>query len=84
MLPAIALCVAFCSASLASDADPPQYVKKADWHETLIASREALMRQEGQATSAPPSAYYVSPVIRGGEPVIFDPTRGRQEADGAR
>jgi hypothetical protein len=84
VLAAIALSAALFPMPLALGADPPHYLKKADWQETMIASREALVRQEAQATGAPPSVYYVSPVIRGGGPVIFHPTRGRQEADRAR
>jgi formylglycine-generating enzyme required for sulfatase activity/cytochrome c553 len=70
VLPAIALCVAFGSTSLAFGADPPQYVRKADWHETIIAAREALVRQEGPPPASPAFKPYVSPVIRGGEPAV--------------
>jgi len=37
-------------------ADPPYYVKRATWQETLLASREALMRQEAEPPAAKPEA----------------------------
>ena len=62
-------------------ADPPYYVRKADWHETMIASRQALMRQEARTPSSPPRVSFVSPVVRGGEPAvrISVPVRGQRE-----
>ena len=37
---------------LASAAPPPYYVKKATWQETMLASREALMRLEAKQSAA--------------------------------
>ena len=49
VLVALALTVAVVPLALLA-ADPASYVKKGTWHESLIASREALMRAQVNAT----------------------------------
>jgi len=46
-----AIALVLCLAS-AGAADPPHYVKRATWQETLRLSREALMRHEAEAAEA--------------------------------
>ena len=66
-------CIAFIMLvlpGLAGAADPPHYVKKAGWFETMVASREALVHAESQRPPAARMTTYTSPVVRGGEPAI--------------
>jgi len=70
---ALGLALAIALAPPASAADPPHYLKTGDWHATLIASREALMRQEAQPPQRGRPTAYVSPVVRGGDAVIIVP-----------
>jgi len=65
----------------AGAADPPHYAKKADWFETLIASREAIVQSEAQHPPAARMATYTSPVLCGGGPAvqISVPVAGQKE-----
>mgnify|MGYP005834032231 CR=1 FL=1 len=55
--------------SAAEPADPPYYVRKAAWQETMLASREALARVQAEAPQ-PEAGFkpYSTGVIRGGQP----------------
>jgi len=62
-------------------ADPPYYVKRATWQETLLQSRLALARQERAGAKAADFRPYLSPILRGGEPArqISASVAGQQE-----
>ena len=67
----------------AAPADPPYYVKKAGWHETFLAAREALAARETQGQGGPRLETWVSPVVRGGDKAVHVsvPVAGRKELD---
>ena len=46
-----------CAAALA--ADPPYYVKKGTWQETMIASREALAKYEAEQAGDEKGAWHL-------------------------
>ena len=52
----------------AEPADPPYYLKKPTWHETMLASREALMKYQAEQPRATNFKPFVSGVLRGGQP----------------
>ncbi|MBE3131196.1 MAG: hypothetical protein IMZ54_10855, partial [Acidobacteria bacterium] len=58
---ALGLALAMAWAPPASAADPSHYLNRGDWQATMIASREALMRQEAQPPRPGRPAAYVSP-----------------------
>jgi formylglycine-generating enzyme required for sulfatase activity len=67
----------------AAPADPPYYSKKPDWHETLLAARDALAAGEAQGQGGTRLDAWISPVIRGGEKAVHVslPIGGRKELD---
>jgi formylglycine-generating enzyme required for sulfatase activity len=64
-LPVTALLLALGASASAREADPPHYVKKATWQETLIASREALQKQEDEKAQAVKPAAKTEPLELG-------------------
>jgi len=80
---ALGLALAIASSPPASAADPPHYLKRGDWQATMVASREALLRQEAQPPPPGRPTAYVSPVVRGGDPAraVSVPVAGLKELD---
>ena len=60
------LAVLALAATTATAATPPYYTKKATWHETMLASREAMMRLEAETEGTSTFKPFVSKVKRGG------------------
>jgi len=84
LLAALCVLVVLPSAVLAAaPADPPYYVKKAGWHETMLASREALAAREARGQGGPRIDAWISPVVRGGDKAVHVsvPLAGRKELD---
>jgi formylglycine-generating enzyme required for sulfatase activity len=60
----LALCLVWAAANAAAAADPGYYVKKATWQETMLASLEALAKENLADGFAP----FESDTFRGGQP----------------